>query len=82
MSGRYRRRPVEVEAWQNDDAGPAMPDWLKRISERGRGGIVTFPISDKIGICQLGDFVVLHPSGTIAVMDPGDFGREFEEIAG
>src|SRR4051812_22680289 len=42
---RYIRRPIEVEAWQNDDLGPAMPVWLKQVAERRLAGVVAIPIS-------------------------------------
>jgi hypothetical protein len=79
----YARKPLSVEAWRNDDAGPVMPVWLERITTRGLGGVINFKVQvtgegDEFGLCQLGDWIVLRADGTIAVMDPETFARDFD----
>jgi len=75
MVGIFTRRPLQVEAWQNDDAGPAMPAWLQRIGKRQAPGRIVFP-NQSIPAAELGDWIVLHPDGHIAIMAAGAF--EFE----
>ncbi len=87
MGGKYLRRAIEVEAWQFDDAGPAMPIWLIDITERLPMGVLRIWTSapDKDGIrkfitADLGDWVLLHADGHVATLDPDSFADEFEAV--
>jgi hypothetical protein len=72
---------MEVEAWQFDDAGLAMPYWLQQISQRVIGGELRIDIgAEKPLVAALGDWVVLRANGILSVMKEGAFEEDFAPI--
>lgn len=58
---RFRLKPIEVEAWRNDDLGEKTPEWIERLTARMTGGIRIMQTPDgQQAVAELGDWVVMR----------------------
>lgn len=84
---RYRKKPVEVEAFQWGDSLEDSPDWFKDAFMREvawwRYDFMVVDTYDRGGVeLGLGDYVVLMDGKRLFVLDKVSFQSEYEEVNG
>lgn len=84
---RYRKKPVEVEAWQFRDVGFAMetlPDWLRRAFTAGvvihRGNYLEIKTLEGSMRCELGSWVIRGITGEMYPCRNDIFRMTYEEV--
>ncbi len=76
MATRYRRRPIEIQAWQwNGQPRSEWPQWLEAVL-LADGGLAIGGIRDKI---YKGDWLV-RESGTTYRLPPAVFDAQYEPV--
>ncbi|MGG1598049.1 hypothetical protein [Paenibacillus naphthalenovorans] len=78
--GKYRKKPVVVEAWRNlDDNG--WPDWLSE-AEVGRepGGVILIRTLEGVMRAELGDWIIRGVKGEVYPCKPDVFEATYEPV--
>lgn len=86
--GRFRKRPVVIEAWQWLDA-VFMPSWVKAAFESKRITIMQHPTPrlaiatiDSVAYAEPGDWVIRGTKGELYPCKPDIFEATYEEVIG
>lgn len=77
---RYRHRPIQVDAWRNDDIGEAPPPWINESTSRTAGGrrIINADAGDVFA--ELGDWIVRDDRGNLLIYTPQAFTDNYERV--
>lgn len=75
---KYRKKPVVIEAWRNDDES-VFPEWLDS-AELGRepGGVILIPTLEGVMRADLGDYIIKGVKGELYPCKPDIFELTYE----
>lgn len=82
---RFRKKPVEIEAWRWDGATPlhALPDWIlqgKHINADYLKGILFIDTLEGTMRASPGDWIVKGVKGELYPVKPDIFAETFEPV--
>lgn len=88
---KFRARPIEVEAFQHTTARGPIPAPFTSVkamtAQSGEVGIgydavgqLLVPAGGTIATCRIGDYVLMQPSGDLAVMKKTEFEATYEAL--
>jgi len=77
---RFRKRPVEVEAWRNDEENDAeLPSWLDTV-ETGPDGVLIIRTLEGTMRANRGDWIIRGVAGEIYPCKPEIFEKTYEPV--
>ena len=81
---RYRRRPVEIEAFKWLGDWKEAPEWLTQAKAEGkisqRGSVLYIQTSEGTRVVTLGDYIIRGVQGELYPCKPDIFAVTYEEI--
>ena len=77
---RFRKRPVEIEAWCNAQQGEGMPDWvLADAVETDDGALIIRTLEGDMR-ADVGDWLVQGVKGEVYPVKPDIFVATYEKV--
>lgn len=80
----FRKKPVVIEAWQND--GTMMPDWVANVCTGGElipgSGALFIPTLEGVMEARPGDWVIRGVKGEVYPCKPDIFEATYDRVDG
>jgi hypothetical protein len=78
---KYRKKPVEVEAWQNSDDN-GCPEWLDNVDVgRDHGGVILISTLEGVMRAEAGDWIIRGIKGECYPCKPDIFEATYEAVS-
>lgn len=80
MSSKYRKKPVDIEAWQNSDENE-FPVWVANADiGREPGGVILINTLEGVMKAMPGDYIIKGVQGEIYPCKPDIFEATYEVV--
>ena len=80
MSNKYRKKPVVIEAWQNNDENE-FPVWLANVDVgREPGGVILINTLEGVMKAMPGDYIIKGIQGEVYPCKPDIFEATYEVV--